>query len=319
IDNHCYSSKFTLFRKELGSKNYGQSSCSGCLTFNAVLPSFGNTQQKVCKQCHGNLARWSYDVALHESSRTINAKQGLIPTKGLSKEDLTNAERLQKLKEDTKRSEHSSIPSEKIIDSRLAALKAPIQPVPSAGEMEDRMVAFLQGRPPPSQPPPPVHQPLDVRTQTEPANDLITHLLEEIAIDTQQPGDVICVVSCFLILCYNSVLSFCVSDTMEDLQHLDSEYETEEEAMTRILKKASGYNMPPEHSVLSCSSSRTPAAALASQASDSDEDELPWCCICNQDTSIRCHTCDGDLYCNRCFRYLFSSYTAPKKNKRTTT
>ncbi|XP_038823778.1 abscission/NoCut checkpoint regulator-like isoform X2 [Salvelinus namaycush] len=126
-----------------------------------------------------------------------------------------------------------------------------------------------------------------------PANDLITHLLEEIAIDTQQPGDVICVVTCFLMLCCNSVLSCCVSDSMEDFQHLDSEDKTEEEAMTRILKKTP---------VLACSSSRTPAAALASQASDSDEDELPWCCICNQDTSILCHTCDGDLYCNRCFR-----------------
>ncbi|XP_038823779.1 abscission/NoCut checkpoint regulator-like isoform X3 [Salvelinus namaycush] len=97
--------------------------------------------------------------------------------------------------------------------------------------------------------------------------------------------------SCSDCLTFNAVLpSF---DSMEDFQHLDSEDKTEEEAMTRILKKTP---------VLACSSSRTPAAALASQASDSDEDELPWCCICNQDTSILCHTCDGDLYCNRCFR-----------------
>ena len=61
---------------------------------------------------------------------------------------------------------------------------------------------------------------------------------------------------------------------------------------------------------------------------DSDDEELPWCSICNADATMRVHYDDGDdggdLFCARCYRechgefdmeHRVEKYTKPKKKK----
>ncbi|NXY60993.1 ANCHR regulator, partial [Callaeas wilsoni] len=110
--------------------------------------------------------------------------------------------------------------------------------------------------------------------------------------------------------------------TLETYKLPDSDEEVaEEEAIRRVLKQlteeaaldeASGFNIPPDQATQPGPSqqnltkkakqkSHTPTTTALARADDSDEDELPWCCICNEDATLRCHGCDGDLYCQRCF------------------
>ncbi|KFV63146.1 Zinc finger FYVE domain-containing protein 19, partial [Dryobates pubescens] len=105
--------------------------------------------------------------------------------------------------------------------------------------------------------------------------------------------------------------------TLEMCRLPDSEEEVaEEEAIRRVLKQlteetaldeASGFNIPPDQTTQPGPSQqnlhkKAKQKVTLARADDSDEDELPWCCICNEDATLRCHGCDGDLYCQRCFR-----------------
>ena len=54
------------------------------------------------------------------------------------------------------------------------------------------------------------------------------------------------------------------------------------------------------------------------------QEQLPWCCICNNDAEIRCHDCNGDLYCVPCFSrgheeygwfdHKYIAYEPPRKS-----
>ncbi|XP_060003392.1 abscission/NoCut checkpoint regulator isoform X3 [Lagenorhynchus albirostris] len=193
MENRCYGCavKFTLFKKEYGCKNCGRAFCSGCLSFSAAVPRAGNTQQKVCKQCHevltrgsapANASKWSPPQNYKKRVAALEAKQkpNTPQSHGLTQQDQVIAERLARLRQENK---PKSVPLQAEIEARLVALRdAPQGSIPSTQEMEARL-ASLQGRVPPSQTPQLAHQPPDTRTQAQQTQDLLTELAAEVAID----------------------------------------------------------------------------------------------------------------------------------------
>ncbi|KAG8126175.1 putative Zinc finger FYVE domain-containing protein [Naja naja] len=208
MDKRCYgcASKFTVFKKQA---IWLQGLWSRILLklpwIQCHCPSLWDTQQKVCKQCHGELtsapsqsnsARWSPPENYKKRIAALEAKQnqmqspqkGLVKSqsqtdsryRGLSREDKILIERLERLK---KAARPKSIPSQAEIESRLAALKADSgRAIPTAQEMEDRLAA-LQGRTLPSAAPRPVHQVSSSKTQVEQSDDLLNQMAEEVTID----------------------------------------------------------------------------------------------------------------------------------------
>ncbi|XP_011890196.1 PREDICTED: abscission/NoCut checkpoint regulator isoform X5 [Cercocebus atys] len=302
MESRCYGCavKFTLFKKEYGCKNCGRAFCSGCLSFSAAVPRTGNTQQKVCKQCHevltrgssANASKWSPPQNYKKRVAALEAKQkpSTSQSQGLTRQDQMIAERLARLRQENK---PKLVPSQEEIEARLAALKDERQgSIPSTREMEARLAA-LQGRVLPSQTPQPAHHTPDNRTQAQQTQDLLTQLAAEVAIDSWKGGGPV---------------------TLQDYGLPDSDDDEDEEtAIQRVLQQlteeaaldeASGFNIPAEQA----SRPRTQPRRTEPEAQDVDprpeaeEEELPWCCICNEDATLRCAGCDGDLFCARCFR-----------------
>ena len=57
--------------------------------------------------------------------------------------------------------------------------------------------------------------------------------------------------------------------------------------------------------------------AQRSMAEDDDE-ELPWCSICNEDATLRCRDCDGDLFCARCNRECHGEFEMDHRTEKYT-
>lgn len=129
--------------------------------------------------------------------------------------------------------------------------------------------------------------------------------------------------------------------------HYSSDEEDEEKATQRLIQKlleedrldekvaSDGFDVPAKkpgpksRSSQVISGDTTQATILSDDPKPgpvrppANPDELPWCCICNEDAILRCLDCDGDLYCKRCFReghedfgmetHKIKPYKAPSK------
>ncbi|XP_072031663.1 abscission/NoCut checkpoint regulator-like [Amphiura filiformis] len=95
----------------------------------------------------------------------------------------------------------------------------------------------------------------------------------------------------------------------------DEEEVSEEEAskrlITQLMEEAKLEDKVKEDGFGDTSSRPTAAADSVENKPKVDPDELPWCCICNEDASLRCHGCDEDLYCARCFREGHDQFDLP--------
>ncbi|XP_016075907.1 PREDICTED: abscission/NoCut checkpoint regulator isoform X2 [Miniopterus natalensis] len=379
MESRCYGCavKFTLFKKENGCKNCGRAFCSSCLSFSAAVPRAGNTQQKVCKPCHevltrgsspANASKWSPPQNYKKRVAALEAKQksSTPQSQGLTQQDQIIAERLARLRQEDK---PKSVPSQAEIEARLAALRGePQGSIPSTQEMEARLAA-LQGRVPPSQTPKLVHQPSDTRTQAQQAQDLLTQLTAEVAIDESwdrgSPASLLPAASVQndlnqggpggqsanskgqAIWSLDGEKSRLLAEaavelreentrqerildlakrlavlrgqdpdrvTLQDYHLPDSDDDEDEEtAIQRVLQQlteeaaldeASGFNIPaePTRQPQAKSCRAEPKAQAMATRPETEVEEFPWCCICNEDAALRCDDCDGDLYCVRCFR-----------------
>lgn len=70
-----------------------------------------------------------------------------------------------------------------------------------------------------------------------------------------------------------------------------------------------GLDLPSTPNTTPSSKAKTVASAALKKATAksnlpayTDEDIDSWCCICNEDGTLRCLGCDGDIYCNSCWR-----------------
>ncbi|XP_007537830.1 abscission/NoCut checkpoint regulator isoform X3 [Erinaceus europaeus] len=302
MESRCYGCaiKFTLFKKEYGCKNCGRAFCSGCLNFSAMVPRAGNTQQKVCKQCHevltrgsspANASKWSPPQNYKKRMASLEAQQKprTLRSQGLNQQDQLIAERLARLRQEDK---PKPVASEAEIAARLAALRSGTQTaVPSTQEMEARL-AVLQGRTLPPQALQPAQHSVDTRTQAQQTQDLLAQLTTEVALDEsrEQKGSV----------------------TLQDYHFPDSDDEEDEEtAIQRILQQLteeaaldemSGFNIPVEPALQPQTRTCREEPKAPHPRPKAEDDELPWCCICNEDATLRCTGCNRDLYCARCFR-----------------
>ncbi|RNA28551.1 abscission ut checkpoint regulator isoform X2 [Brachionus plicatilis] len=172
---------------------------------------------------------------------------------------------------------------DKDIESRLNKLKSdPKRSVPECGELETRLNQ-LQGRDETYK----KFSNLPSKQVVNTPEDLIAKLTEETKIDQN----------------YEEFEKRELEKLEVRLKNLKNGLNLNNEKPTdQTVSSSSNINTDPYDKLVN---NMLEEAEFSLKKDEIDEDE--WCCLCNDDATIKCSDCDDDLYCKRCFKHTHSS------------
>ncbi|CAG2056730.1 unnamed protein product [Timema podura] len=298
-----------------GCPSCGFSYCNKCLQFKCELSKLGPGQHKVCRECseHGGQPpkrHYEPPAALIRRLESLENPAGppitvytpnprMVELKsGLEEPDRQIAERLEKLRADRKK---GPAPTEEEVVSRLARLRGQ---------------SYIPANTKPTYTAP------DTRTDQEKADSLLNQFAEEKQLldklpspeqeiaerlnklrrESTSPQDEVTALMRQLSTQSGSAHSGkdvqdCPRAAESQDVSMESDGENEEEMARKIMASALlEAELDKKAGVLVGSSSEE-----LSDSDKEDKSESPWCIICNEDATLQCTDCDGDLYCNECF------------------
>ncbi|XP_013185001.2 abscission/NoCut checkpoint regulator [Amyelois transitella] len=264
---------FNLFRKEKGCPSCGFSYCSKCLE-NKIYVEKLKAEAKVCMKC----VKPSHVPKVIEPPDTYYKRLGLnMSDNSTTSKDHEIQERLQKLKQNEK----PMVSLEEEIAARLKNIKGDI-PSTSDAELAQRLanlrgvpISTLQSKPVLSIVP-------EMRTEQEQANDLLKQYMEQAQLDGQYKNEFDSLISDMEARVQRLKDGRPMAKTTNDPATAASDSEDEE-----IVKKIVG-------------KIKVEANLEDEENSLKENDELPFCEICNEDAKMRCLGCRY-LFCKRCF------------------
>lgn len=313
--------KIIISLSKVGCPSCGFSFCTKCLKKTIVVPKFGGPERKVCLSCWDKITK-GIDVKTtyvnknkqnntqlpilyilnYRSKKKLNPilpspLDDPIPDDIQSNLDTVIEQRLAALKKIDSNENNLDITSDETIAIRIANLKE----IPFTKTNNIDLLTIV-----------------DKRTDEEKTSDLVKQFLNESKID-------------------EATSSASKVDSIEDIEkrlnalrgdgnvcnnRLANDDNNAYQNVENIVKRYMDEAKLPEAEKLT--EEEQEFVRNADGKSIKDLEELPWCSICNEDATIRCLGCEGDLFCRSCFNefhandeeyreHSSSPYTANKK------